>query len=144
VRTRQAPTTSDAPKKPLLEERKSEFSDEQVKESWQAFITMRKEQGASDMEQLVLGRVMSKLSETQVKILLDSQLEISILERFESELVQHLRKSLDNTFVTIEKEVSEEELTKNLYTSREKFDYMAQQNPALIELKERLGLDFDF
>ncbi len=113
-------------------------------EAWNRFKENRLNQGASDTEKLVLNRELIKSGDHEVKILLESQLEISILEKFESLLIQHLRKELDNTKIQIEKEVSDQVVTKNLYTSREKFEYMAQQNPALVEFKERLGLDFDF
>jgi hypothetical protein len=33
---------------------------------------------------------------------------------------------------------------KVLYTNRDKFDYLVEINPALKELKERLGLDTEF
>jgi DNA polymerase-3 subunit gamma/tau len=33
---------------------------------------------------------------------------------------------------------------KVMYTNKEKFDYLAEKNPALKDLKERLGLDMDF
>lgn len=106
---------------------------------------MRIANKASDTEKLVLNRRLSKAeAEFNVKILLESQLEVSILEKFESDLIQFLRKTLDNTNVVIEREISEVELTKTLYTSRDKFEYMVQRNAALRDLQERLGLDFDY
>jgi len=33
---------------------------------------------------------------------------------------------------------------KVIYTNREKFEHLAEKNPNLLELKERLGLDPDF
>ena len=131
-------------KKPLLEERSTPFDESQVIDAWKAFRKMRLEAGASDTEKLVLDRRLEKSGDTQVTLFMESQLEISILDKFEQDLIQHLRKSLDNTFVQIEKEVTEQESTRNLYTSKEKFEYMAQQNPVLRELKDRLGLDFEY
>jgi DNA polymerase-3 subunit gamma/tau len=31
-----------------------------------------------------------------------------------------------------------------MYTSRDKFEYLLEKNPALREMKDRLGLDPDF
>jgi hypothetical protein len=131
-------------KKPLLEERSTAFDESQVIDSWKAFRKKRLEAGASDTEKLVLDRRLEKTGDNQVTLFMESQLEISILDKFEQDLIQHLRKTLDNTFVQIEKEVTEQESTRNLYTSKEKFEYMAQQNPVLRELKDRLGLDFEY
>ena len=33
---------------------------------------------------------------------------------------------------------------KVIYTNKEKFDHLAEKNPTLNDLKERLGLDTDF
>ncbi len=77
-------------------------------------------------------------------IQLSSSLEISILERLEQGIVQFFRKELKNSLIQLQKEVSEQEKSKKLYTSKEKYDYMVEQNPALKDLKERLGLDFEF
>jgi hypothetical protein len=33
---------------------------------------------------------------------------------------------------------------KVIYTNRDKFDHLAEKNPKLKELKERLGLDTEF
>ena len=131
-------------KKPLLEERSTPFDESQVIDAWKAFRKKRLESGASDTEKLVLDRRLEKTGDTQVTLFMESQLEISILDKFEQDLIQHLRKALDNTFVQIAKEVTEQESTRNLYTSKEKFEYMAQQNPVLRELKDRLGLDFEY
>lgn len=135
---------SEAPKKTLLEERNTPFTNDQVKAAWDEFIQLRISAGASDTEKLVLARRLEKSGEQTMKIYLASQLENSILDRIEQHFIQHFRKSLDNTTITLEREVNEQEITQQLYTSREKFEYMAKQNPALLELKERLGLDFDF
>lgn len=105
---------------------------------------MRLSKGASDTEKLVLDRRMEKSGESNIKLFLESQLEISILEKFEPEVIQYFRKNLKNTNIKIEKEVSEHDITKKLYTSKEKFEYMAEQNPALRMLKDRLGLDFEY
>lgn len=132
-------------KAPLLEDRKTPFGEAQVQAAWTAYKEMRIANKASDTEKLVLNRRLSKAeAEFNVKILLESQLEVSILEKFESDLIQFLRKTLDNTNVVIEREISEVELTKTLYTSRDKFEYMVQRNAALRDLQERLGLDFDY
>lgn len=120
------------------------FTDEQVKEQWEAFKEARLKKGATDTEKLVLSRRLGKGEEDTVEIALESQLETSILEKFEAELTRFLRKGLSNDLIQLKKVVSEQEEMKNLYTSKEKFEYMSKQNPALRQLKDRLGLDFEY
>ncbi len=93
---------------------------------------------------LVLNRAVEKTGDHDVIIHLASSLETSILERLEQSIVQFFRKRLKNSFILLQKDVSEQEKSKKLYTSKEKYDYMVEQNPALKDLKERLGLDFEF
>lgn len=96
------------------------------------------------MELLVLNRPLKKIGDHNVLISLASNLETNILERAEQGIVHYLRSELKNTMLLIEKEVKEQETTKKLYTSKDKFEYMAEQNPMLKEMKERLGLDFEY
>lgn len=120
------------------------FTDEQVTEQWEQYKALRQQNGATDTEKLVLSRPLKKLEENNIQIFLESQLEISILEKFEADLIRFFRQSLGNTLIRLEKVISEQESTQNLYTSKEKFEYMAKQNPALRQLKDRLGLDFEY
>ncbi|MEP0365872.1 MAG: hypothetical protein ABJN36_10330 [Cyclobacteriaceae bacterium] len=122
----------------------TEFSESQLQEAWISFKEKRTAEGVSEMEQLILNRPIRKSGEHNALISLASPLETNILERAEQYIVQHLRTELKNTLLLIEKEVKEQETTKKLYTSKDKFEYMAEQNPALKEMKERLGLDFDY
>ncbi len=96
------------------------------------------------MELLVLSREVSREGERNAKVTLASSLEINILERFEQEVVSYLRTTLKNTKLLLENEVKEQETSKKLYTSKDKFEYMASKNPALKDMKERLGLDFEY
>lgn len=87
---------------------------------------------------------MEKSGEHNIKILMESPLEASILDKFEADVIQFFRKKLSNTLIQMEREVREPEHKRQLYTSKEKYEYMSEQNPALRELKERLGLDFEY
>ena len=120
------------------------FDEASLQEVWKAYKKESEMKGVSDTEMLVLNRPVKKSGENDVLIQLSSSLEISILERLEQGIVQYFRKHLRNSLILLQKEVSEQEKTKKLYTSKEKYDYMVEQNPALKDLKERLGLDFEF
>ncbi len=97
------------------------------------------------MEGFVLNRVPTLMEGGKgIQLTLSSALEVKILERFETELVGFLREKLKNDEINITKEIREIEEEKKLYTSKDKYEYLAEQNPALRALKERLGLDFDY
>lgn len=75
---------------------------------------------------------------------LASQLEVSFLEKMEVELIRYLRSTLENDHITLERDIVQQEETKKLYTSKDIFEHMANENPDLQDLKDRLGLDFDY
>jgi hypothetical protein len=80
----------------------------------------------------------------KVLLTLRSQLEVSILEKFEDELVPFLRNHLQNDHLRLVKQVDEGKTEQKLYTGQDKYHYMVSQNPVLKKLKEDLGLDFEF
>jgi DNA polymerase-3 subunit gamma/tau len=131
-------------KEEVLPEKLEPFDNDQVILAWAEFKKLRLDGGAGDTEQLVLSRDMVKSGEHNLLISLASQLEVSILERFDQDVVQFFRKKLSNTLIQLENHVAVQNSSKKLYTSRDKFDHMVEQNPALKELKERLGLDFEY
>jgi len=61
-----------------------------------------------------------------------------------TDLVTYLRNRLSNPTIKVESVMKEMDVKKMAYTNKEKFDLLAEKNPMLKELKERLGLDTDF
>jgi DNA polymerase-3 subunit gamma/tau len=91
-----------------------------------------------------LSKSLAKGEKDEVIIKLKSQLEVSFLERLETDITQHLRSALKNDHILLKKEVEEVQETDKLYTSSDIYEYMVKQNPKLKDLKDRLGLDFDY
>jgi hypothetical protein len=123
------------------ETKSSTFTDEQLQEAWKKFGEMR---GSGEAEKLVLNRELSKLSDELIAIQLTSQLEVSILSKLEQDLVQFLRQELENDNIRLEKRITESKQTQKLYTGKDIYEHMVSQNPALKDLKDKLGLDYDF
>lgn len=131
-------------KESKVEKKGQEFTQKALSEVWSKFGEILKNKGAGDAEKLILGRELRKGEEHMVIIKLGSQLHVSILEKFELELVQYLRSELQNDHIQLTKLVEEKEEGRKLYTSKDKYDYMVEQNPALKTLKDKLGLDFEY
>lgn len=83
-------------------------------------------------------------NENIITIDLHSSVEESLLGHFKNDLTTHLREKLRNNSIQVTAELKKEEDKKIIYTNREKFDYLAEKNPWLKEMKDRLGLDTDF
>ncbi len=79
-----------------------------------------------------------------ITLTLTSPLQEDLINDFRTEIVQYLRKELKNRNVSIATKVVKPDSKKMIYTPLEKFNYLAEKHPALLALKETLGLDPEF
>jgi len=75
---------------------------------------------------------------------LTNPVEESMLESFRHDLLQFLRDRLQNNELTILVAMQDNTGKKVIYTAKEKFEHLAEKNPFLNELKDRLGLDWEY
>ncbi|QHT70492.1 DNA polymerase III subunit gamma/tau [Rhodocytophaga rosea] len=117
------------------------FTKEQAEACWQAFAANRLA-AAPASEQIILKKPI-ELSGQTVIVKLDSQIQIGQFNNFKPELLSYLRRSLRNSHIQIQEEMGPQEARKTMYTSQEKFKYLAEKHPSLVDLKNKLGLDLD-
>ena len=127
-----------------VEKLENPFEIQSVLDCWKAFGEDRIANGAGDAEKLVLSRELLMGEGHDITIRLGSQLELTILEKLEQDFIQHIRKELKNDYINLKKKVEEQKQTQKLYTSKDKYDHMVEQNPALKSLRDKLGLDFEY
>ncbi|MEM9340878.1 MAG: hypothetical protein AAGA66_19240, partial [Bacteroidota bacterium] len=108
----------------ILDKKKEDFSEEELKNAWAKFQNGRPEAG--ETEKLIMGREVKKGANYDVFVFLSSQLEASFLEKFDTELIQFLRNELNNDYLSIKTQVAQQEETKKLYTSKDIYDYMVK------------------
>ena len=58
-------------------------------------------------------------------------------------LLQHLRKTLHNSHLQIQLVQAQYNQEQMAFTAEERYNLMAEQNPVLAQLKERLNLQID-
>jgi len=116
------------------------YTDQELKAAWDAFAETRKIYQA---EYHLLSQPFTR-NNGQIIITLHNPVEEALLGHFKSDLAAWLREKLRNNSIQVTGELTETDDKKVIYTNREKFDYLAEKNPALKELKDRLGLDTDF
>lgn len=116
------------------------FSLEELQQAWNEFTEQRKSQvGEYHLLKQEFG-----YQNNVVTIHLSNQVEEPLLQSIRTPLTEFLRLRLGNDNVTVESQVKEVQSKKIAYTNKEKFDHLAEKNPILLELKERLGLDPDY
>ncbi len=119
------------------------FTKEQLETCWKSFAQSRITNGGYNSEQVILNKPVD-LKENTILLKLDSQIQLSQLNDFKPVLLEHLRKSLKNFSIELQAEVAPQEGKKMIYTSQEKFNYLAEKHPVLQDLKAKLGLDLEF
>ena len=84
------------------------------------------------------------LREQHIFVNLLSPVHDTMLNNIKVDLTTFLRERLKNNSIQVSGGLAVTDDKKVIYTNREKFEYLAEKNPMLKELKERLGLDTDF
>ena len=84
------------------------------------------------------------LEGTTFKLQLDNQIQMDTLVQLKQELATFLRQILRNASIQITSEIVESTTERRPYTAQEKFEYLANKNPALLELRDKLGLELVF
>jgi DNA polymerase-3 subunit gamma/tau len=74
---------------------------------------------------------------------LDNELESSIFENMKPKLTSFINSKFIEK-IEIDKVVNLVEKPKTIYTNKDKYEYLSKKNKNLIDLKNKLGLDFEF
>ncbi len=132
----------DEPVEQTEEEKNTPFSNEDLVNSWKAFIASYKEKAPSFATSL--SNFEPELAEGfEIKFKTDNSL-IAEDKLNMNALHDYLKKALNNTLIKLSPEVTEKPKTLGAYTDKEKFEQMANKKPMLRELKEKLNLELDF
>ena len=115
------------------------YTFEQLDTVWKTFTQQRDRAN----ERVILERTF-ELKDNTIQLELDNDIQISLLDEFRVELLGFLRQSLRNTNLQIATTVAVQEQKKMIYTQQEKFNYLAEKNPSLFELRKVLGLELDY
>lgn len=119
------------------------FDSDDLRAIWTAFAKIRQQQNDSATEQLVLNRALT-LNGTTIHITLDNTLQVGYLTEVKPDLLGYLRDKLQNSQIQLEHTVTQQEVKKMIYSSQDKYNFMANKNPALHELRKVLNLEVDY
>ncbi|MCF0039418.1 DNA polymerase III subunit gamma/tau [Dyadobacter fanqingshengii] len=122
---------------------KDALSLETLQTHWYEFAEKRRMAGNSTTEEISLNKEF-KLEGTTIEIALDNTHQLEAMANVRYELLTYLKSRLDAPRLEINPRVDPQKVNRLPYTPAEKFNYMAEKNPYLLELKQALGLDVDF
>ncbi|MBX2946293.1 MAG: hypothetical protein KF725_10710 [Cyclobacteriaceae bacterium] len=117
-----------------------DYNEAQLRNTWHAYAESRKMYKAE--YQLLTQEI--EIRESTVVLHLHNPVQETLLNDIKSDLMQFVRERLNNFTIQITGELKSSDSKKVIYTNREKFEHLAEKNPNLILLRDRLGLDPDF
>jgi DNA polymerase-3 subunit gamma/tau len=135
----QQPETPAAPTGPL-----APIAPALLQSVWQQLADERKAQDKMS-EYMVLNRPVEADASHVITLTVDNPVQVVQFNDFRAEFMAELRRRTGHAGLTVQTEVAAAAPTgRKLYTSNDKFAYLAEKYPALQEMKQRLGLDADF
>ena len=85
------------------------------------------------------------LSGTVIHLSVNNLIQQQTLNLFKEELMQFLRTELKNFAITLDSSIKREgQVGRQMYTSQEKFNHLAEKHPILNKLKIEFGLEVNF
>ena len=86
------------------------------------------------------------LEKETITFQLNGDIQEGIFQKIKPDILQILRRKLNNYSIHLEAIIKEEENEgkRKLYTSTDKLNFLLEKSPALMDLKRRFGLETDF
>ena len=117
------------------------ISQEELEMVWNSFAEVQKAED-SRLFSMLTAHTPQLEGETKIVFQISNPLQEEPLQKIKSELLKHLRATLDNENVEIEIALAEKNETIKAYTAEDKFAQMSRKNPALLTFKQQFTLDF--
>lgn len=110
-------------------------------QAWLEAIQIAKDNIRMDIAAL-LSFVKPVVEGEKIKVVLSNEVQNRDLIAYRAELIPFLREKLNNNRLYLDIELNLEQVDSHRpYTNKEKFDYMAEKNPNLLDIKNKLNLE---
>jgi len=96
-------------------------------------------------EYFLLNRPVSASDEHLIELEVDNPIQVDLFNEIRTEFLGELRRRTRHPRLNVQVSMAvAAPSAKKLYTASDKFEYLAEKFPALLEAKQRLGLESDF
>lgn len=118
----------------------NEYSEISFLEYWDIYVAQT--QNKISLHTLLTSIKPEKIKDLNYKIIVNSKVQLEMLQAEKSDLLAYIRKQLNNYKIEFEFELNQNQKIDKPYTNSEKFNAMIKKKPTLQNLKDRLGLDY--
>jgi DNA polymerase-3 subunit gamma/tau len=123
------------------EEAKRPFTADQLRDAWVGLATVHKDEPR--LKELIESYMPRLIDEQTAELQMPNPWQMSQMRKAMPELARQLRVALHNDQLHIQLVQAEFTQEQMAFTAEEKYKLMVEQNPALAQLKDRLGLTID-
>lgn len=119
------------------------YTPDQFSKAWSDFAAQLKADGKKNALTIFISNPPKLTGPHIYEIIVENKVQESTFRDERPNLLNFLRTTLRNFNIEVTARIDEKEVVKRPYTAIEKFQYMAQKNPAMMDLKNKFNLDFD-
>lgn len=128
----------------LIKKNKEQFTEQKLVEVWNKYANKIKADKKESFYS-TLTKYQPKLGENfTIHIELENNVQANNVDEEKVEMLGYFKEILKNDYITLEHTITEINDSTILYTNRDKFNRMAEINPAIQLLKDKLDLDIDY
>ncbi len=120
---------------------KESFTLDQLLVYWNEYAQQSKDAGRINIYTLLTTDLPDLKNETEIHLPVDSKYQEDMLREEMVDLLNFLRVKLKNFDILLKPIIIARQQTKRYYTSAEKYQYLAEKNPKLEELRKKFNLD---
>ena len=123
------------------EKRNTPFTTDQLKSAWVGQVKNFEKEERFKAMLITYEPVMD--SEHMFHITVKNQLQKKVFSQFGKQLMDNIRNELQNDHIQLKVEIDEHVIGQVAYTASEKYKLLAQQNPQLDDLRQRMNLQLE-
>ncbi|MAO72428.1 MAG: DNA polymerase III subunit gamma/tau [Flavobacteriales bacterium] len=126
------------------EKKSKSFTEQEMQNIWRDYSENTRKVGKTNLFVTLSSFSPTLENEHIIRLKISNDTQQKILDENKSELINFLKTNLQNDYIEIHSELTEEVKNKIPYTSKDKFKKMTEENPSLKILQQKLGLDPDY
>ncbi len=128
----------------LTNKARTDFTLKELMSKWNAFSYQLKEKGRQGLYVTLTKRKPTLKENFLLEFIVDNEIQKIELEEERSNLLTFIRTELNNYGIQLKVLLSQDDNSVKHLSSKDKFMKMAEKNPALHDLREKLNLDIEY
>ncbi|MFH1003941.1 MAG: DNA polymerase III subunit gamma/tau [Bacteroidota bacterium] len=122
----------------------SHFSEDELKKKWIDFAQQIKTKNKLNLFSTLTSYLPVLTENFVIDFTVQNQVQEDEINSIKADLLGFLRNQLSNYQIQLNILVKKNETAKRPYTAQEKFDYLAEKNPTINNLRQQFNLEIDF